>query len=83
MKHPPTLLPNVRKKPVPPHHSQVGLASDADVEAPEFSAVMEKDEADRLEAARKNLVVETDKMRAILIAKEKELEQLKKQTEDQ
>ena len=82
MKHPPAPLPNVRKKPVPPHQSQIGSASDADTEAPEFSAVMERDEAEKLEAGRKNVIVETDKVRAILIAKEKELEQLKKRVED-
>lgn len=42
---------------------------------------MEKEEADRLEAVRKMLLTETDKMRMRLFEKEEELKQLKNQTE--
>ena len=80
--HPPTPLTNIRKKPVPPSQSHTGSITDADAEPPEFSMVMEKDEADRLEVALKAIVAETDKMRSILIAREKELEMLKKQMVD-
>jgi len=78
--HPPTPLTNIRKKPVPPHQS--GSAAEADAEPPEFSVVMEKDEADRLEVALKAIVAETDTMRSILISRERELDLLKKQMED-
>ena len=43
---------------------------------------MEKEEADRLEAARKAVIAETDKRRAQLIEKEQELERLKKAVAD-
>jgi YEATS domain-containing protein 4 len=46
---------------------------------PEFTAAMVKEEAERLETARKSVIAEQDKWRGILIDKEKELEQLQKQ----
>lgn len=42
---------------------------------------MEKDEAERLESSRKSIMAETEKLRQLLLAKEKELAQLKKQVE--
>ncbi|EEB88395.1 hypothetical protein MPER_13791, partial [Moniliophthora perniciosa FA553] len=77
--HPPTPLPKGSNKPIPFH-----LAHPASLEAskggtPEFTQQMEKDEAGRLEAARKKVVTEQEKWRNILIEKERELERLKRQ----
>ncbi|KAL9713044.1 NuA4 histone H4 acetyltransferase complex and the SWR1 complex subunit [Leucoagaricus gongylophorus] len=76
--HPPTPLPKMKRKPVPFH-----LAHPASLEAskggtPEFTQLMEKEEQERLEEARKAVVIETDRWRNILITKEKELERLQK-----
>ncbi|TFK43884.1 yeats family protein [Crucibulum laeve] len=76
--HPPTPLPKIKKRPVPFH-----LAHPASLEAskggvPEFNVSMEKEEAERMEEARKKVIAEQDKWRAKLIEKEKELEKMKK-----
>ncbi|KAJ7130987.1 yeats-domain-containing protein [Mycena filopes] len=70
--HPPTHLP------VPFH-----MAHPAGLEAskggtPEFTMQMEKEEAERLETARKAVVAEEERWRLKLVEKEKELEQLQK-----
>lgn len=77
--HPPTPLPKTKRKPVPFH-----LANPASLEAskggvPEFTALMEKEETERLERARKEIIRQQESCRGILIEKEKELERLKKQ----
>jgi hypothetical protein len=41
---------------------------------------MERDEADRLEAVKKMLLSETEKLKSSTIEKDNELEQLKRQT---
>jgi len=81
--NPPTLLPSIRKKPVPPieYPPPPGAPTFSAQETPEFTSSMEKEEADRLEAVRKMLLTETDKMRMRLFEKEEELKQLKNQTE--
>lgn len=79
--HAPTPLPKTSssKKPIPFH-----LSNPASLEAslkggvPEFTAAMEKDEADRLEEAKGKIIREQEKWRNILIEKEKELERLQK-----
>ena len=43
---------------------------------PEFTQEMEKEEADRLESARKTIIAEQEKLRFTLLEKEKELEKL-------
>ncbi|KAG6866118.1 hypothetical protein C0991_008426 [Blastosporella zonata] len=77
--HPVTHLPKSKRKPVPFH-----LAHPASLEAskggvPEFTSQMEKEEAERLEAARQAIIAEQEKWRGMLIEKEKELEKLQKQ----
>jgi YEATS domain-containing protein 4 len=77
--HPPTPLPKGSNKPIPFH-----LAHPASLEAskggtPEFTQQMEKDEAQRLEEARKKVAAEQERWRNILIEKEKELDRLKRQ----
>jgi YEATS domain-containing protein 4 len=81
--HSPTPLPKTKRKPVPFH-----LANPASLEAskggvPEFIQLMEKEEQERLEEAKKAIVAETDKWRDTLIEKEKELEWLQKLVGDQ
>lgn len=46
---------------------------------PEFTAAMEKEEIQRLEDARKTVVVEQEKIRTSLSEKEKELEKLRRE----
>lgn len=78
----PTPLPSTRKKTVPPiQYPQNSSTENSKVETPEFTTAMEKDEAERLESARKSILAETEKLRQLLLAKEKELAQLKKQVE--
>lgn len=80
--HPPTPLPRASKKPVP-----YNTANPASLEAsrggvPEFTQTMEKEEAERLEAARKAVVIEQERLRLRLHEREKELELLKQQLGD-
>ena len=76
--HPPTSLPKSRRRPVPFHSSNMTPtaleASKGGV--PEFTQEMEKEEADRLESARKTIIAEQEKLRLTLLEKEKELEKL-------
>lgn len=77
--HPPTPLPKMKRRPVPFH-----VANPASLEAskggvPEFTQEMEREEAERLENARKAIIAEQDKWRQILIEKEKELSRLQRQ----
>ncbi|KAG8936175.1 NuA4 histone H4 acetyltransferase complex and the SWR1 complex subunit [Tulasnella sp. 418] len=80
--HPPTPLPKVKRKAAPPHIAYPpSLVTTRNM--PEFSAAMEKEEADRLDNAKREIVEQTDKLRKLLIEKEKELERLKKEAESQ
>lgn len=77
--HPPTPLPKTSKKPVP-----YSSANPASLEAsrggvPEFTQAIEKEEADRLEAAKKAVVMEHDRLRLRFHEREKELDGLKLQ----
>lgn len=46
---------------------------------PEFTSSMEKEETDRLETAKKTVIEQQEKMRNLLIEREKELEKLQKE----
>lgn len=82
MNYTPTPLPSTRKKTVPPiQYPQDLNAETGNTDSPEFSTAMEKDEAERLQSARKTILAETDRLRQLLLTKEKELAQLKKQVE--
>ncbi|KAF9509597.1 hypothetical protein BS47DRAFT_1348972 [Hydnum rufescens UP504] len=84
MAHPPTPLPKVKKRAVPPNPAHTAsLAPQGSRWAPEFTALLERDEGERLDAAKRSIVEETDKQRALLIEKEQELERLKKELESQ
>lgn len=77
--HPPTPLPRASKKPVP-----YNTANPASLEAsrggvPEFTQAMEKEEAEKLEAAKKAVLMEQDRLRLRLYEREKELDLLKQQ----
>ncbi|KAH9999988.1 yeats family protein [Russula vinacea] len=75
--HPPTLLPKARRRPVPFHTANPGSLEASKGGVPEFTAVMEKDEIQRLEDAKKTINAEQEKLRVSLIEKEKELEKLR------
>jgi len=80
--NPPTTLPKTKRRPVPFHTSDPASLEASKGGMPEFTAVMEKEELDRLEAARKTLIEEQEKWRATLIEKENELKRLKKELGD-
>jgi YEATS domain-containing protein 4 len=78
---PPTPLPKAKRRPIP-----FNLANPASLESsrggiPEFNAAMEKEEADRLEEARKRIVAEQERLRECLTEREKEMEQLQREAE--
>ena len=77
--HPPTPLPKAKTKPVPFHLSNPGSLEASKGGLPEFTVVMEKEEGDRLEEAKKSILAEQTRWKEILLEKEKELEQLQKQ----
>ncbi|KAF7294190.1 hypothetical protein HMN09_01147400 [Mycena chlorophos] len=77
-KHPPTPLPRQRRKPVPFHLAHMAGLAASRGGTPEFTGLMEKEEAERLEDARRTLLAEEDKWKLRLIEKERELDQLKK-----
>ena len=78
MEHPPTPLPKMKRRPIPPH--PIYPASLATTRGtPEFTLAMEREEGERLDSARKDIIAETDKLRAKLIERENELERLKRE----
>lgn len=77
--HPPTALPKTKRRPVPFHTANPGSLEASKGGLPEFTAVMEKDEAERLETARKSVMEQQDKWRSTLIEREKELDRLQKE----
>ena len=82
LENPPTPLPKTKRRPaIPPHLAHHASMAAIARGAPEFSLALEKEEAERLEAARKTLVEQTDRMREELIETEKELERVKAQVE--
>ena len=77
---PPTPLPKSKRRPIPFHTANATAealeASQGGV--PEFTTQMEKEEHERIDNARKTVIAEQDRLRAILLEKEKELEELQK-----
>lgn len=82
LQHPPTPLPKTRRRGAPPHsaHPPSVIAS-LKGGIPEFTSLMEREEGDRLDSAKRGIVSETDRLRGILIEREKEMERLKKEVE--
>ncbi|KAF8603496.1 yeats-domain-containing protein [Ceratobasidium sp. AG-I] len=82
LENPPTPLPKTKRRPaIPPHPAHQASMAAIARGAPEFSLSLEKEEAERLENARKSLVEQTDRMRKELIETEKELERIKAKVE--
>ncbi|EMD40505.1 hypothetical protein CERSUDRAFT_148578 [Gelatoporia subvermispora B] len=77
--NPPTPLPKTKRRPVPFHTANPASLDASRGGVPEFTQAMEKEEAERLETARKQVITEQDRWREKLIEKEKELERLRKQ----
>ena len=77
--HPPTPLSKITRKPVPFNLANPGSLEASKGGVPEFSSAMEKEEGDRLEEARKMVITEQERWRAILLEKEQELDQLQKE----
>lgn len=77
--NPPTPLSKARSRPVPFHLSNPGSLDASKGGVPEFTTLMEKEEYDRLEEAKKAIMAEQARWREILVEKEKELELLQKQ----
>ncbi|KAF9509470.1 hypothetical protein BS47DRAFT_1396818 [Hydnum rufescens UP504] len=83
MAHPPT-SPKVKEGAIPPNLAHTAsLAPQGSRWAPEFTVLLECDDGERLDAAKRSIVEETDKQSALLIEKEQELERLKKELESQ
>ncbi|THU91881.1 yeats family protein [Dendrothele bispora CBS 962.96] len=88
MAHPPTLLPKEKRyKPTPFHIANpvslkeaVNVTSEMGV--PEFTMAMEKDEAERLEEAKKKVIAEQEQWKKILIEKNEEYQQLQQMVEE-
>ncbi|KAJ4479012.1 yeats-domain-containing protein [Lentinula aciculospora] len=78
--NPPTPLPHAKTngRTVPFHHANPTSLEASKGGVPEFTVLMEKDEAERLEKGKKAIIAEQEKTRAMLIAREKELERLQK-----
>ena len=74
--HPPTPLPKAKRRPVPFHTAHPASLEASRGGVPEFTQEMEREEAERLETARKAVIAEQDKWRQTLIEKERELEKL-------
>jgi len=77
--HPPTPLRKTRRRPVPFHTANPGSLEASKGGVPEFTAVMEKDEIQRFDDARKKVTEEQEKLRTSLVEKEKELERLRRE----
>lgn len=76
---PPTPLPKMKRRPIPFHTANPGSLEASKGGLPEFTQAMEKEEAERLEEAKKSVIAQQNKWRAILIEREKELQKLQKE----
>lgn len=90
--NPPTPLPKTKKRPAPPNPAYVPSLGPQPAtpgtptkvgggNIPEFTQILERDEAERLDAAKRAVVDATDAQRALLIEKERELERLRRELE--
>ncbi|KAL1734418.1 yeats family-domain-containing protein [Schizophyllum commune] len=77
--HPPMPLPKEPRRPVPFHIAAPGTLQASKGGTPEFNVQMEKDEWNRLEQAKKQVVAQTEAMRKVLFEKQAELRELEKQ----
>ncbi|OJT05394.1 Protein AF-9 -like protein [Trametes pubescens] len=79
--HPPKPLPKTKRRPVPFHTANPGSLEASKGGVPEFTQEMEKEEAERLEAARVQLAKEYQRLQLQVLQKEAELSQVKKEIE--
>jgi len=69
----------MKRRAVPPNPAHPdSLAPPSQRGAPEFTQVLERDEAERLDAAKRTLAEEAERLRVTLNEKEKELMGLRK-----
>lgn len=82
--NPPTQLPRVKRRPAPPnpgHTASLERQPGGSSIPPEFTMVLERDEAERLDSARRSVVDAAEQQRALLMEKERELERLRKEVQ--
>ncbi|KAI0375919.1 yeats family protein [Pilatotrama ljubarskyi] len=79
--HPPTALPKVKRRPIPFHTANPGSLEASKGGVPEFTQEMEKDEAERLDAAKAKLAQEYNRLEGLLSEKENELKKVKEEIE--
>lgn len=88
--NPPTPLPKTKKRPNPPNPAHIASlgpqpptpgtpSKGGGGNIPEFTQVLERDEGERLDAAKRAVLDATDAHRVLLIEKEQELKRLKEQ----
>ncbi|TFK71993.1 yeats family protein [Pluteus cervinus] len=83
MAHPPTPLPKVKRRPVPFHQVNPASLEASKGGTPEFNTLMEQEEAERLLEAKKKIAVQQERMKNILLEKERELERLQQMVGEQ
>jgi len=81
--HPPTPLPRSKRRPIPFHTSNPASLEASKGGTPEFTIAMEKEEAERLDAAKDKVEAEQKKWTAMLAEKDKELKELQRQIAEQ
>ncbi|KZT62934.1 yeats-domain-containing protein [Calocera cornea HHB12733] len=75
--HPPIPLPKTRRKGVPPNIANPQSIATISRGIPEFSQVMEREEAERLDQAKKTLTERLIKYKQLMDEKQKEVDKLK------
>ncbi|KZW04163.1 yeats-domain-containing protein [Exidia glandulosa HHB12029] len=77
MNHPPTPLPRIRTRPIPAHTSHAA-SLDVNVQyPPEFTTTMEREENERIDDARRKVNEEVERLRDLVLEKEKILARLR------
>lgn len=80
LKHPPTPLPNMKKRPTPFSTLNPKTIVETGLGTPEFTQEMITQEAERLEEAKKKVLAEHEKWKKLLTEKDALLTTLKEQT---
>jgi YEATS domain-containing protein 4 len=76
--HPPTPLPKAKRRPVPFHTANPGSLESSKGGVPEFNQAMEKEESERLDNARKAILAEQERLKTVILEREKESERLRR-----
>jgi len=79
MQHPPSPLPRVRMRgrPHPAHLAVESSLSNQPQPPPEFTTLMEREEVERIEDSRRKVNDETDRLRQVILDKERLLARLR------